>query len=120
MNPGGRARRFSTAPVPRSHHARWPWVIAVPLLTACSASVGQATLDGDETEESIASQLAEMFPDAPTPIITCPQEIPAEAGATFECELTVEGDDAVLPVYGRIDSLDDGKARYSIEVGQPE
>lgn len=94
---------------------------AAVLLSACSASIGgDATLDREETEGNIAAQLVEMFPDAPEPIITCPDEIQAEVGAAFECQLTVEGDPAVYPVRATVTSLEGDQVQYTFEVGEPE
>ncbi len=86
------------------------------LITACSSG----GIDQEEMEANISAILAEQFPDAATPIISCPNEVTAEVGTTFECELTVEGDPTVLPVYGTVDSVEDGVANFSIEVGAAE
>ena len=84
------------------------------LLAGCS---GGGSIDQAEMETNISDQLAAQFPDAGVPIISCPSDVAAEVGTTFECELTVEGDDTVLPVIGTVDTVEDGVATYSVEVG---
>lgn len=95
-------------------------VTAGTFLLGCSGevSVGEDTIDRSELEENIAVQLAEQFPDAPDPIIECPDDLEAEEGATTECDLSVEGEDAVYPVAVQITSVEDGEATFDIEVGE--
>ncbi len=89
-------------------------LVGTTLLTGCSSGT---TIDQGELETNIAEILAAQVPDAGTPVISCPDDVVAEVGTTFECELTVEGDETILPVYGTVDSVDDGVASYSVEVG---
>ena len=95
-------------------------VAAGTLVLGCSGevSVGEDTIDRSELEEQIAAQLAEEFPDAPDPIIECPDDLDAEEGATTECDLSVEGEDAVYPVAVEVTSAEDGEATFDIEVGE--
>lgn len=96
------------------------FVTVAALLAGCSgeAGVGEDVLDRGELEQNIEEQLAEQFPDAPEPIIECPDELEPEVGATTECELSVDGDDAVYPVAVEVTSAEDGEAKFDIEVGE--
>lgn len=85
------------------------------LLAGCSGGGG---IDQGEMEANISEVLATQFPDAGTPLISCPSDVAAEVGTGFECELTVEGDDTILPVFGTVDAVEDGVASYSVEVGE--
>lgn len=91
-------------------------------LGACSAeaSIGGNEVPQDDLEAFVATELAEQSPNAPAPIIDCPGGLEAEVGATIECDLTVEGDDTVLPAYVEVNRVEDGIASFDIEVGQLE
>jgi hypothetical protein len=82
------------------------------LATACGSNV----VPEADVESSVAEQLAAQT-DQPEPNIDCPGDLEAEVGATMECDLTVDGDDAVYPVTVEVTSLEDGKANYNVEVG---
>lgn len=84
-------------------------------LSACGGGV----IEEADVEASVASELAAQL-DQPEPNIDCPGDLKAEVGATMECELTVDGDDTVLPVSVTVESIEDGTANYSVEVGEPE
>ena len=80
------------------------------------AACGAGAIEESEVEASVATQLAEET-DQPEPDIDCPGDLDAEVGATMECDLTVEGDDDVYPVTVEVTSVEDGRANYSVEVG---
>ena len=56
-----------------------------------------STLDTDGLEEQILSRMEELGGLEVTGV-TCPQDIEAEAGATFECTATGEGVEWVVQV----------------------
>ena len=91
------------------------------LVLACLAAValaacGSNAIDEAELEASVATQLAAETGQA-EPNIDCPGDLPAEVGAQTECELTVDGDDAVYPVAVEVTAVEDGTASYNVEVG---
>ena len=82
-----------------------------------TAACGAGAVKEADVESSVAAQLAEET-DQPEPNIDCPGDLDAEVGATMECDLTVDGADAVYPVTVKVTSVEDGKANYSVEVGE--
>lgn len=80
------------------------------------AACGQSEISEAELEASVARQLAEEV-GQPEPDIDCPGPLEAEVGAEMECDLSVEGDDAVYPVFVEVTSVEDGTANYTVEVG---
>ena len=63
------------------------------LLAGCSENaVSQSDVE-TEAETQLAAQV-----EGATPDVSCPGDLTAEVDETMECELTVEGDDAVYPV----------------------
>jgi ABC-type phosphate transport system substrate-binding protein len=88
-------------------------------LAAATAACGAGAISETELESQVATELAaETGQDEPN--IDCPGDLDAEVGATTTCELTVDGDDTVLPVMVEVTSIEDGTANYSVEVGEPE
>lgn len=85
--------------------------------TLVAAACGAGAVKESDVESAVATQLAAEA-DQPEPNIDCPGDLDAEVGATMECDLTVEGDDAVYPVTVKVTSIEDGKANYSVEVGE--
>ena len=86
------------------------------LLSACGGGV----IEEADVEASVAAELAAEL-DQPEPNIDCPGDLKAEVGASMECELTVDGDEeTVLPVAVKVESIEDGTANYSVEVGEPK
>lgn len=80
------------------------------------AGCGAGAIDETELEAAVASQLAaETGQDEPN--IDCPGDLDAEVGAETECELSVDGDDAVYPVAVEVTAVEDGTASYKVEVG---
>lgn len=84
-------------------------------LAVCGASV----LEEADIEAEAARELAATTGED-EPNIDCPGDLEAEVGKSMECELTVEGDDTVLPVTVTVTEIDGNNAKYEIEVGQPE
>ena len=80
------------------------------------AACGQSEISEADLEAAVATQLAEEV-NQPEPNIDCPGPLEAEVGATTECELSVDGDDAVYPVAVEVTSVDGDSANYSVEVG---
>jgi hypothetical protein len=59
-------------------------VALLPALAACSKTIDTASL-----EENIRSELTAQAGVTPTDV-SCPDDVPVEAGATFECTVTAE------------------------------
>lgn len=98
--------------------ARLHLLAGVAGFAVVAAACGAGPIEESDVESSVAAQLAEKA-DQPEPDIDCPGDLDAEVGATMECDLTVEGDDAVYPVTVEVTSVKDGRANYSVEVGEP-
>lgn len=92
-------------------------VVALAALSLVGVACGAGAIEESEVEASVATQLAEET-GQPEPNIDCPGDLDAEVGATMECDLTVDGDDAVYPVTVEVTSVEDGTANYSVEVGE--
>ena len=87
------------------------------LMTAVAlGACGQSEISEADLEASVATQLAEEV-DQPEPNIDCPGPLEAEVGATTECELSVDGDDAIYPVTVEVTAVDGENATYDVEVG---
>lgn len=86
------------------------------LFGACSST---SSIDEAELESKVASQLAETTGQE-EPNVDCPSDLDAEVDATIECELTVDGEDAVYPVTVTVTELDGDVANFDIEVGEAE
>lgn len=97
--------------------ARRLLLAALAGLAVVTAACGAGAIEESDVEASVATQLAEET-DQPEPNIDCPGDLDAEVGATMECDLTVDGDDAVYPVTVEVTSVEDGTANYSVEVGE--
>ena len=85
-------------------------------MPAVLGACGQNEISEAELEASVATQLAEEV-NQPEPDIDCPGPLEAEVGATTECELSVDGDDAIYPVSVEVTSVDGDTANYEVEVG---
>lgn len=96
-----------------------PRFVLIALAGVClaAAACGAGAIDEAELETTVAAQLGEEA-GQPPPDIDCPGDLDAEVGATMECDLSVEGDSAVYPVTVKVTSVEDGKANYSVEVGE--
>ena len=87
--------------------------------SACSASVSVGdSVAESEVEQQAAEQLAASVDNGVTPIVDCPGDLKAEVGAVLLCELSVEGEDATLPVTITVTSVEDGTVAFDIEVGE--
>lgn len=87
---------------------------ALALLAACSGSAAVSAADVEEQAEIQLEQQVGQRPD-----ITCAEDLPAEVGASIECELTADG----LPdTYGVTmtvtDVADDGNVGFDIKVDE--
>ena len=100
-----------------SKSARRPFLLLLAGFTLVAAACGAGAVKEADVESAVAAQLAAET-DQPEPDVDCPDDLDAEVGATMECDLTVEGDDAVYPVTVKVTSIEDGKANYSVEVGE--
>lgn len=95
-------------------------VVGLSLLTACSASAkisaGDNQVDKAEVESQVATQLAKNV-NQPKPDISCPSGLDAKVGASIDCTLTAQGDSTKLPVHVVVDSVSDGTAHFTAQVG---
>lgn len=112
----GRYLRLGCAPMISKHTGRLLLTMLAGL-TLVATACGAGAVEEADVESSVAKQLAAET-DQPEPNIDCPGDLDAEVGATMECDLTVDGDDAVYPVTVEVTSIEDGKANYSVEVGE--
>ena len=100
-----------------SNRSRRMLAVILAGLALSAAACGAGAIEEADVEASVAEQLAEETGQA-EPNIDCPGDLDAEVGATMECDLTVDGDDAVYPVTVEVTSVEDGTANYSVEVGE--
>ena len=103
--------------IPKSLARRVGAVLLVAAAAGCSGGGGENLIAQEDLEQEVATQLAAAV-DQPEPNISCPGDLEAEVGATTECELSVDGDDAVYPVTVEVTSAEDGDAEFEIEVGE--
>jgi Domain of unknown function (DUF4333) len=68
----------------------------VALLAACSG--GSSTLDSQEVERAIRSQLRKDFAGAPIGATTCPEEIKKKTGKQFTCTAAVSNEPVPITV----------------------
>ncbi|GAA4433042.1 hypothetical protein GCM10023169_39530 [Georgenia halophila] len=69
----------------------------------------------DALEVKIADALEAEF--GVRPVISCSEELPAEAGAETTCELTTEDDpDTVFPVTATVTAVDSGSGEVEFDV----
>jgi hypothetical protein len=81
-------------------------------LAACS---GTASVSADEVEQQVSDQLAAQVGTAPDSV-SCPEDLPAEVGATMTCDLTAGGQS--LPVTVTVTSVDGSTVNFDIEVAE--
>ena len=86
---------------------------------ARSDAVGGGKIAQAELETQAATKLAETVDNGVTPNISCPGDLDAEVGAKITCELTVDGEETILPVYIEVTEANDVVANFDVEVGQP-
>ena len=94
--------------------------LAVPVLSACSASVdisGQ-TVSKEELARQVTTALANtMSVDAAqVPRVTCPQGLEARVGASTTCVLDDQDAGKRYDVAVKVMSIDGGKASFQLEV----
>lgn len=89
--------------------------VASLVLGACSASVsvGTKTIAKDELQTEVQSQLSKTVGKQAPPII-CPGDLEAKVDATTTCTLT--DSDSTYNVAVKVTSVDDGKAKFDIQV----
>ncbi len=89
-------------------------LIVLVALALFLAACGEKTIDTDAAEETVVDLIAEQTAFEATDM-SCPEDVEAEVGATFECTFTgpegpyvasvevteVDGDDAVFQVDSR-------------------
>lgn len=88
------------------------------LVSACTVSVGTASLSAAEVEQEATAALAESegVPIEEMPPIECPSDLPAEVGAQVVC---VIGDPAVGNTYDvtiTVETVDGGDVGFDIRV----
>ena len=91
-------------------------LLIIGLVALVTAACGGGAIDESELEASVAEQLAAET-GQPEPNIDCPGDLEAEVGATTECDLSVDGDDAVYPVAVEVTSVEGDQVNYKVEVG---
>ena len=92
-----------------SRHIRVAVVAAGLLLAACG---GQRVVDTDELEGQITAELQAQTGVTPTSV-SCPDDVPAEAGGTFNC--TVTADDGSTANITVTQTDDEGSLRWEVD-----
>jgi hypothetical protein len=90
-------------------------VAASVALVACggSVSVGTPTVNKDELQTNVETQLTKAV-GKQAPPITCPDTLNAEVGATTTCTLT--DSTGTYDVTVKVTSVDGGTAKFDIQV----
>jgi Domain of unknown function (DUF4333) len=88
-------------------------VLAVSVLAFAGCSSEKA-VDGDELEEQMTSQLADQVGQTPKSV-DCPDDLPAEEGATVECTL-ITPDDVEFGVTVEATSVDGDNVEFHFQV----
>lgn len=83
--------------------------VAVAAATAGLVAACGSTLDTQEVTTTITTQVQEKAPAGSNIQVTCPDSIKAEAGATFTCKLTIDGQQVNLNVTQQDDK---GNLKY--------
>jgi hypothetical protein len=83
---------------------------AVLVLAAC----GAGTVPPDEVADDVATLLEQEV--GVRPQIVCPDELPAEVGATTRCTLTAGDDPTAYGVTVTVAAVDGDEPEYSVEV----
>lgn len=122
------ARSFSSAGAPRWRGARVRRIVlagGVGLATVTALSGCASDVSADELEDTIIAQYAEI--NTPVDSVDCPEDLPAEVGATLICQISFVGPTPGGYDYDRIrvevDETDSNSVYYSlvlIAVGQPD
>lgn len=83
----------------------------IALLAACSGGGVPADDAAEQTEIQLEEQVGER------PEVTCSEDLPAEEGATIECELTAESiPDDTYAVTLTVTSVDGSDVAFDIQV----
>ncbi|MGH2684362.1 MAG: DUF4333 domain-containing protein [Actinomycetota bacterium] len=82
---------------------------AMLVLVGCS---GERVVDTDELEGQIAAELQAQTGVTPTSV-SCPDDVPAEAGATFSC--TVTADDGSTANVTVTQTDDEGSLTWEVD-----
>jgi Domain of unknown function (DUF4333) len=80
--------------------------VAGGLLAACTS-----TINTQELEQQIARELEAQTGVTPSSV-TCPDDVPAEAGGRFEC--TVTADDGSTATVSVVQEDDQGNVRWEV------
>lgn len=80
-------------------------------------SVGSGQVAQSDVESTVAKQLASTT-NQPVPSVACPGGLDAKVGASIDCTLTPQGGGATLPVHVTVNSVTNGTAHYTAQVGQ--
>lgn len=90
-------------------------VLPLAFLAACGKD-SVDTIPQADVEQKAATQLAKEVGAAEEPNISCPDDLEAKAGATMDCELSVDGEDDVYAVHVEVDSIEDGTYHLTFKV----
>ncbi|WP_017595962.1 DUF4333 domain-containing protein [Nocardiopsis potens] len=82
---------------------------------ASDAGGGAGAVPADEVAQQAATVLEEQVGQAPDDL-TCPEDLPAEVGASIRCELTAGGD--TLGVTVTATSVDGGDVGFDVKVDE--
>ncbi len=90
-------------------------LLALPVLLALAAC-GAGTVPAEEVTGRAEEALGEQVGDDLRLDVACPGDLPAEVGAEMSCTLTAGDDPEEHEVTVRVTAVEDGKARFDIEV----
>ena len=92
--------------------------IGVFLVSACSVSVGTATLSATEVEQQATAALAESqgVPLEEMPPIACPSDLAAEVGATMTCVIGDPTQGNTYDVTITVETVDGEDVAFDIQV----
>jgi hypothetical protein len=88
---------------------------ALAVLFAAGCSSGTGSVDKEEVARKISAGLEQEVGQKPDDV-TCPENLPAEVGATIRCELTAGSD--TLGVTVTTTSVEGGKASFDFKVDE--
>ncbi|MFC7327414.1 DUF4333 domain-containing protein [Marinactinospora rubrisoli] len=88
---------------------------AAALLSAagCSFSIGGSSVGSDDVANEVARQLETEVGRMPDDV-TCPENLPAEVGASVRCELTADGQTYGVTVTAT--EVEGTNVRFDVEV----
>lgn len=86
------------------------------VLLATGCSVTTSSIEREELEQEISTQLEDEVGVAPDDV-ECPEDLDSEVGATVVCVLTAGEDE--LDVTVEVTSVEDGRALFDIAVEDP-